>query len=385
MAIYLDNAATSFPKPPAVYERMIECLRTAGANPGRSGHRLARAAQQMVEDTRLKLARLVGAAAPEQIVFTFNATDALNIAIKGALLQGDHVITTELEHNSVLRPLQGLAAAGKITVTLAGFDREGFVIVDEIEAAITPQTRMIAVTAGSNVLGTLQPIAEIGRLARAHDLLLLVDAAQTLGVVPMNAEELKIDLLAAAGHKALLGPPGTGMLYVGARAGQLACWREGGTGGDSLSALQPEIMPFNLEAGTHNTGGLAGLGAALDYLAGIGIEHVRAHEQELTRLLLNGLSALKHVTVYGCRDLSRRLGTVAFAIEGYRSDEAAAILDESFDIAVRAGLHCAPLTHKRLGTAPDGLIRASIGPFNSVEDINALINAVEELTTETQS
>jgi cysteine desulfurase family protein len=379
MTNYLDNAATSYPKPPAVYERMVESLQTAGGNPGRAGHRLARAAQQKIEDTRLKLARLTGASAPSRIILTFSATDALNIALKGILEPGDEVITTRLEHNSVLRPLRRLAATRELSVTFIDFDDEGFISPDEIERAITPKTKLIALTAASNLLGTLQPIETVGMLARSRGILFLVDAAQALGAVPINVEEAQIDLLASSGHKALLGPPGTGILYVGERASP-DFWREGGTGGDSLSPLQPDQMPYRLEAGTPNTSGIAGLGAALDYLSSTGIDKIREHELSLTDRLLAGLSALSSVKIYGTKDLERRVGTVAFSVEGFSSDEVAAILDESFDIAVRGGLHCAPLAHQALGTSNSGLVRASIGPFNSKEDIESLIAAIREIT-----
>jgi cysteine desulfurase family protein len=377
MAIYLDNAATSFPKPPAVYEQMIACLQNAGANPGRSGHRMARAAQKIIEQTRWQLARLIGADQPARIIFTFNATDALNIALKGLLSPGDHIITTKLEHNSVLRPLRRLATRGA-EISLIDFDTEGFIAPADIEAAIRPQTKLIALTSASNLLGSLQPIEAVGEIARQHNLIFLVDGAQTVGIVPIDVEAMRIDLLAASGHKALLGPPGTGLLYVGARA-QLACWREGGTGGDSLSPLQPMAMPFHLEAGTHNFSGIAGLGAALDYINGTGIDNLRKHELRLIDRLIKGLGEIPAARVYGPLNIDRRVGVAAFALAGYRADEVAAILDESFDIAVRAGLHCAPLAHEALGALPDGLTRVSVGPFNSEADIDSLIAALREM------
>lgn len=377
MTIYLDNAATSYPKPQAVYESMISSLEKAGANAGRASHKMARLAQQIIEDTRLKLARLINAPNWEQIIFTFNATDALNMAIKGVLSSGDHVITSRLEHNSVLRPLQRLAQ-DKISLSLIDFDKDGLVNPQDIEKAIRKETKLIAITAASNVLGTLQPIAEIGKIASKNNLLFLVDAAQTLGAVPMDVEAMKIDLLAASGHKALLGPPGTGVLYVSERA-KLKSWREGGTGGDSLSPLQPDFLPFQLEAGTHNLSGIAGLSAALDYLNEHTIEKIREHEISLLSSLIESMSAISGVTLYGTTDLVKRVGVLSFALSGYRADEVAAILDEHFDIAVRGGLHCAPLAHQFLGTTPDGLIRVSIGAFNNLEDIDQLTTAVREI------
>ena len=377
MTIYLDNAATSYPKPPLVYQQMTESLKLSGANPGRSGHRMARVAQQIIEDTRLKLARLINAQSLEQIIFTFNATDALNLAIKGVLSTGDHVISSTLEHNSVLRPLQNLAQKD-ISLSLVGFDSQGFVSPQEIESLIRPETKLIAVTAASNVLGTLQPIAEIGDIAKRHNLLFLVDAAQILGVIAMDVQQMQIDLLAASGHKSLLGPPGTGLFYLSNRA-KVKSWREGGTGGDSLSPLQPVELPFQLEAGTHNLSGIAGLGAALDFLAQESIEKIRCHELSLLEYLLKAIQEIDEVKIYGSNDLTRRVGVVSFAIAGYRSDEVAAILDQHFDIAVRGGLHCAPLVHKALGTSPDGLVRASVGAFNTLEEIKLFVSAIKEI------
>jgi cysteine desulfurase family protein len=377
MTIYLDNAATSYPKPREVYESMTSVLEKAGANAGRASHKMARLAQQIIEDTRLKLAKLINAPNWQQIIFTFNATDALNMAIKGVLSPGDHVITSKLEHNSVLRPLQRLAQEN-ISLTFVDFDKDGIVNLQEIEKAIRKETKLIAVTAASNVLGTLQPIAEIGKIASKNNLFFLVDAAQTLGATLMDVEAMKIDLLAASGHKALLGPPGTGLLYVSDRV-KLRGWREGGTGGDSLSPLQPESLPFQLEAGTHNLSGIAGLGAALDYLVKQGIQNIRDHELFLLNNLIELLSLIPGVVLYGTNDLSKRVGVVSFSISGYRSDEVASILDEHFDIAVRGGLHCAPLVHQALNTLPDGLIRVSVGNFNNLDEIKQLATAVREI------
>lgn len=376
MTLYLDNAATSFPKPPAVYEQMIQALQTAGANPGRAGHRLARAAQQIIEETRFQLARFINAAAPEQVIFTFNATDALNIALKGLLNAGDHVISTKLEHNSVLRPLRGLMQTG-VEVTLVDFSPAGFINPQDIEAAITNKTRLIAITSASNVLGTVQPIEAVAEIAHRHNLLMLVDGAQTVGISEMDVQALKIDLLVASGHKALLGPPGTGFLYVGERV-ELKSFREGGTGGDSLGIYQPTEMPVHLEAGTHNLSGIAGLKAALQYLT----THwttIKSLEKSLTEQLLADLQVLENITLYGSTDLARHVGVAAFSVKGYRAEEVAAVLDQHFDIAVRAGLHCAPLVHETLGTLPDGLVRVSIGPFNTAKDIDTLINALAEM------
>lgn len=377
MTIYLDNAATSYPKPPKVYESLVTSLKMAGANPGRASHKMARLAQQIIEDTRLKLAKLINASSLQQIVFTFNATDALNMAIKGILTSGDHVITSRLEHNSVLRPLQNLAQK-EISLTFIDFSSDGFISCEDIEKTIRPETKLIVITAASNVLGTLQPIKEIGEIARKNNLLFLVDAAQVLGVVPMDVQEMKIDLLASSGHKGLMGPHGTGLLYVNDRV-KLKSWREGGTGGDSLSIFQPDFLPTQLEAGTHNLVGIAGLGAALDYLAEETTQKIREQETILLTKLLKNLSEIPEVTLYGTLDIAKKVGVQAFSIKGYSSDEVATILDEHFDIAVRGGLHCAPLLHQALGTVDNGLVRVSIGAFNTLEEIESFILAIKEI------
>jgi cysteine desulfurase family protein len=312
-------------------------------------------------------------------VFTLNGTDALNMAMKGVLADGDHVITTDLEHNSVSRPLVALAEAGRITLTRVPADAGGTVDPDAIRSAITPKTRLVALTHASNVLGTVQPVAEVGRVAREHDLLLLVDAAQTAGVVPIDVQALGIDLLALPGHKSLLGPTGTGALYVGPRS-KLRPWREGGTGGDSSTPTQPTDFPYYLEGGTPNVLGVAGLVAGLDFVEERGVEAVHRHEVELCDRLRLALAELPGFEVFGHADAARRVGTVSFRCEMIAAPELGGILDQAFDIAVRPGLHCAPYVHKALGTYPDGLVRVSPGPFNTETDIDRLIGALREVT-----
>jgi len=377
--IYLDNAATSFPKPEGVYAALDHFARHSLANPGRSGHKMAQAAEHALADARHRLNRFLNGRHPERFAFTLNATDALNMAFKGVLDPGDHVITTDLEHNSVSRPLVALAGAGRITLTRVPADGGGTIDPAAVEAAITPATRLIALTHASNVLGTIQPVAEVGAIARAHDLLFLVDAAQTVGVVPVDVQALAIDLLAFPGHKSLLGPTGTGALYVGPRAAVRA-WREGGTGGDSLTPTQPPDFPHHLEGGTPNVLGVAGLIAGLDFVEERGVEAIRRHEVELCDRLRAALAEMPGFEVFGHGDPARRVGAVAFRYEGIAAPDLGAILDSSFDIAVRPGLHCAPYIHKALGTAPDGLVRVSPGPFTTAAEIDALIAALREVT-----
>jgi cysteine desulfurase / selenocysteine lyase len=378
MTTYLDNAATSFPKPEAVYAAMDRCARTQLANPGRAGHKMAIEAERILDDGRHRLNQFFHGAGPERFIFTLNGTDALNIAFKGTLNSGDHVITTDLEHNSVSRPLRALELAGTIGLTRIAADQSGTVDPDAIRRAIAPKTRLIAVTHCSNVLGTVQPIAEIGDIARERDLLFLVDAAQTAGVVPIDVQAINIDLLAFPGHKSLLGPTGTGALYVGPRA-SLRPWREGGTGGDSSSETQPKEFPYYLEGGTPNVLGVAGLIAGIQYVEERGLEPIRRHEVELVERLWRRLDEIEGITAFGHRAHARRVGTVSFRSETLPAAEIGGILDQAFDIAIRPGLHCAPYIHRAIGTFPDGTVRASPGAFNTHDDIDRLADALGQI------
>src|SRR5213595_2532086 len=303
--IYLDNAATSFPKPEAVYQALDRFARHDLANPGRAGHKMALAAERALDDGRHELNQFFHGEGPERFVFTLNCTDALNMAFKGILVDGDHVITTDLEHNSVSRPLRKMELDGRITLTRLRADGGGTLDPDDVRQALTPRTRLVALTHASNVLGTVQPVAEVGRLAREHDLLFLVDAAQTAGVLPVDIQEMNIDLLAFPGHKSLLGPTGTGALYVGPRA-TLRAWREGGTGGDSSSETQPKEFPYFLEGGTPNVLGVAGLSAGVKYVQEQGLERIQAHEVALTEQLGRRLEEIGGYEVFGHREQAKR-------------------------------------------------------------------------------
>jgi cysteine desulfurase family protein len=378
--IYLDNAATSFPKPEAVYQALDRFARQSLANPGRAGHKMALAAERALDDTRHLLNQFFHGEGPERFVFTLNCTDALNMAFKGVLADGDHVITSDLEHNSVSRPLRALELAGRITPTRLHADAGGTLDPDAVRRAITPRTRLVALTHASNVLGTVQPAAEFGRIAREHDLLFLVDAAQTAGVVPIDVQALHIDLLAFPGHKSLLGPTGTGALYVGPRA-KVRAWREGGTGGDSSSETQPREFPYFLEGGTPNVLGVAGLAEGLKYVVEQGLEKIHAHEAALTERLWQRLEEIGGYEVFGHRDMARRVGTLSFRSEALPAAEIGGILDQAFEVAVRPGLHCAPYIHRSLGTFPDGTVRVSPGPFNTNDDIDQLAQALAEIAS----
>ncbi|MCI0705323.1 MAG: aminotransferase class V-fold PLP-dependent enzyme [Planctomycetia bacterium] len=376
---YLDNAATSFPKPEGVYEALDRFARHSLANPGRSGHKMALESEHALTDARHRLNRFFAGRNPDRWAFTLNGTDALNMAFKGVLNPGDHVITTDLEHNSVSRPLVALAEAKRISLTRIPADSGGTIDPDAIRKAITSQTKLIALTHASNVLGTVQPVEEVGRIARERDLIFLVDAAQSAGVLPIDVQACCIDLLAMPGHKSLLGPTGTGALYVGPRV-NLRPWREGGTGGDSLTPTQPTDFPFHLEGGTPNVLGVTGLVAGLDFVESRGVDAIRKHEVELCDKLRAALSELPGFEVFGHADTNRRVGVISFRCEILPAPELAGLLDQSFDIAVRPGLHCAPYIHKALGTAPDGLVRVSPGPFNTQTDIDHLIDALKQIT-----
>jgi cysteine desulfurase/selenocysteine lyase len=376
--VYLDNAATSFPKPEAVYQALDRFAREQLANPGRAGHKMALAAERALDEGRHLLNQLFHGKEPERFVFTLNCTDALNMALKGVLGEGAHVITSDLEHNSVSRPLRALELAGRIGLTRVRADSGGTIDPDDIRRAITKQVRLVVLTHASNVLGTVQPIAEIGRLCRENDLLFLVDAAQTAGVVPIDVQAMNIDLLAFPGHKSLLGPTGTGGLYVGPRA-RPGAWREGGTGGDSSSETQPREFPYFLEGGTPNVLGVAGLSAGVRHVQEQGLERIHAHEVELVERLWQRLDEMGGYEVFGHRDGSRRVGTLSFRSASLSAAELGGILDEAFNVAVRPGLHCAPYIHKALGTFPEGTVRVSPGPFSTAEDIDHLADALAEI------
>ena len=376
--LYLDNAATSFPKPEVVYRELQDYLRRDGANPGRGGHQWAVRVEKTLDDTRSLLARFFGMDDYRRVIFTLNGTDSLNMAIKGVVRPGDHVVTSLLEHNSVSRPLKQLESDGIISLTQLPFSQEGFIDPDDFRRALTSRTRLVVLLHASNVLGTMQPVAEVGGICRRHEALFLVDAAQTAGILPIDMQGMQIDLLAFPGHKAMFGPPGTGVLLVGHRV-QPVPWREGGTGFDSEDPVQPRQLPYLLEGGTPNTLGVAALRAGLRFVTGEGLDRIRGHEQRLLTRLIESLRDNPKIRLYGSLDLSRRVGSLALNREGYTASEVGMILDNAFEIAVRPGLHCAPYLHRELGTAPEGAIRISPGYFNTEDDIERCLSALEQL------
>ncbi len=383
--IYLDNAATSWPKPEAVYAIVDRYQRELGAPAGRSAYREANEVERLIEDARRRLADAIHAEDRRRVIFTCNGTDSLNIALHGLLRPGDHVITSVVEHNSVLRPLRYLERSRDVEVTRVGCDRQGRIDPDEIRAAIRPQTRLIALVHASNVTGAVQPLEEVGRIARQHEVLFLVDAAQSVGHMPIDVRALSAHLLAAPGHKGLLGPLGTGFLYVAPGVEQqLEPVRQGGTGTQSENDSQPQSMPDRYESGNHNVPGILGLGAGLAYVAERGIGELRAHDQRLTSQLLQGLRDIAGVTVYGPHDTEHRVGVVGITVEGWEPQDLATTLDTVCRVQVRAGFQCAPLLHCALGTASGGgTIRFSLGAFNTAEHIDIAIQAVAELAAST--
>lgn len=378
--IYLDNAATSWPKPEPVYQTLADFLKTAGANPGRSGHKMAALASAAIDETRAKLARIFGLDDPRRVIFAGNTTDALNLALKGTLRAGDHVVTTVMEHNSVRRPLHALAPQD-VSVTKVQANSEGFVDPNAVAAAVRPNTRLIAMTHASNVNGALQPVEDVAEIARRHGALLLVDAAQTTGTIPISLDKIGADLLAFPGHKALMGPPGTGGLLIGERVGfdDLVPVREGGTGGNSEEDTQPRELPARFEAGTVNTVGIAALGTALDFLMEVGVSVAGAHERAMNSRLIDGLQGIPGVHVLSPVDEAKRVACTSIVVDGWEPADFGIALDASFEIACRTGLHCAPEACGAIGALPYGTVRLSAGFFTSQDDIDQAISAVREL------
>ena len=378
--IYFDHAATSWPKPPGVIAAMAYYLQYIGANPGRSGHRMAIQAARQVYSTREAVARLFNAPEPLRVVFGANVTEALNLALCGLLRPGDHVITSSMEHNSVMRPLRALAVEG-VELTVVPCSPEGCLDPRQVEAAIRPNTAMIALTHASNVVGTLLPVREVGEIARRRGVLLLVDTAQTGGAYPIDVQADRIDLLAFTGHKSLQGPMGTGGLIVGERveASRLKPLKRGGTGSHSGLEEQPAFLPDLAESGTLNAVGLAGLEAGLNWVLEQGVEKIRSHEQALTQQLIDGLRLIPGVTLYGCGDASRQTATVSFNIQGMEPSMAGLRMDEEYAVLCRVGLHCAPAAHKTLGTFPTGTVRFGLGFWNTQAEVNAALEAVRQL------
>jgi len=379
--IYLDNASTTWPKPESVYRFMIDFYRSTGVNPGRSRFDLALKAGDLLDSLRKRLTRFFGGDvdAPERLSFGYNATDALNLAIPGLLKPGDHVITTNLEHNSVIRPINHLVRDGGVEATFVPFDGAGFVDPGDIAKAIRPNTTLVVVSHGSNVTGTVQPVKEIGAACREKGVTFLVDTAQTAGAIPIDMQEMNIDVLAFTGHKCLMGSMGIGGLSVRKHV-EIRQLRGGGTGVRSTDPDHPEEYPWSLEYGTPNMAGVAALWAGQEWLDSRGMENIHAGEMKLAAKLADGLRSIPGVRLYCCQTMANHLPTIAMNLDGFAAADLGTMLDVDHHIATRPGLHCAPLAHGQLGTIEiHGAVRFSLGPFNTEEHIDAAIRGVAEI------
>lgn len=378
--IYLDNAATSWPKPPEVLKAMTDVLERAGGNPGRSGHRLSIAAARVVYDTREELAEFFGITDPLRVIFTGNATYAINLALKGILKTGDNLVTSSMEHNAVMRPLRNLEEHG-IRLNIVPCASDGTLDVKKFEKAINPSIRLVVMTHASNVTGTLLPIAEIASITHRTGALLLVDAAQTAGAVPIDMKAMGIDLLAFTGHKELQGPTGIGGLVIADNVdvSQIEPLIRGGTGSRSELEIQPEELPDKFESGTANLSGIAGLGAALKWVTNKGIEEIRHHAKEISKTMLEGLSTIPNVKIYGTLDPEKSVAIVSLTVSGKRVSEVGLRLDDEYGVLSRVGLHCAPAAHRTIGSFPEGTVRLAPGVFTTVEDAQEAVQAISKV------
>lgn len=376
--IYLDNAATTFPKPPSVLEEMCETYARLGVSPGRGSYDLAAQCEQYVHEVRRQISGFFGGDSPDRVTFAYNSTDALNTIILGLIEPGCHVVSSRLEHNSVLRPLHHLRDQGLITFDLVPFDGSGFIDPRDVADLIKPATRFVILNHASNVLGTIQPVSEVGRICVERDVPLILDVSQSAGVVPVDMRAMNVLAVAFTGHKSLLGPTGIGGLVL--RDGlEVRATRFGGTGFDSRDAAQPETYPYRLESGTLNIMGIIGLSAGLRYIAQRGMATIHNHEMSLVRTLQQGLSSMDRVKVYCAEKLADHVAMLTCNVENLDPEDFAAILDGDFNIAARSGLHCAPLVHEDIGTSPRGGVRFSLGPLNSAEDVAAALSAVDAI------
>ena len=377
--IYLDNGATSFPKPEEVYEFMDSFYREFGVSPGRSGYDLCMETGELVEITRAMMAKFFNGKDPNRLCFSYNSTDALNLIINGMLKEGDHAVTTTIEHNSVLRPLYHQYKYNGVEVDYVPFDDKGFVDPDDFPKKFKKNTKLVVVNHASNVIGTIQPIKKIGKYCRERDIPFVVDSSQSVGKIPVDIEELNVDVVVFTGHKSLLGPTGIGGLYV--REGiEIRHTRAGGTGVRSAVKTHLFEYPYRLEYGTLNVMGVAGLHAGLKWIENKGLNNIHEHEMKLATMLRDGLRDIENVTLYCQDDLTNHIGIFLFNIDGLEALNTGTILDVDYNIASRTGLHCAPLVHEQLGTDKiHGAVRFGIGPFNTEEHIKIAVEAIKEI------
>ncbi|MDP2991768.1 MAG: aminotransferase class V-fold PLP-dependent enzyme [Deltaproteobacteria bacterium] len=375
--IYCDQAATSFPKPRAVIEAVSSFLINTSGSPGRSAHGYAIEAGRAVFEARETVADFFNCPSSEQVIFTANVTESLNLVLLGLLQSGDHVVTTSMEHNSVMRPLQYLKESGKVDFTVVSCDDQGRLAPENIQKALRPETRLIVVNHVSNVTGTILPIEAVGEIK--GNAFFLIDTAQSAGVIPIDMQKAKVDFLAFTGHKSLLGPTGIGGLCL-SKDIRLNPLKRGGTGSRSESWVHPDFLPDRYESGTPNSLGIVGLNAGIRFIQDLGLERIRAHELRLIRKMTEGLSAIKGVKIYGPRAADEKTGIVSLNIEGKSPSEVCLILDRKYGIMTRGGLHCAPIAHKTIGTFPNGAVRLSLGYFNTREEVDQVIRAIYEIS-----
>ncbi|WP_025691486.1 aminotransferase class V-fold PLP-dependent enzyme [Paenibacillus zanthoxyli] len=382
--VYLDHAATSWPKPPEVAQAMMEALQHAGANAGRGNYSLAMGTGRVLVRARMALAELFGVTNAQDIAFTHNTTMSLNMAIQGTLRPGDHVISTMTEHNSVRRPLEYLRRTKGIEVDYLKVDSEGQLDLQELKKTFKPNTKMVICSHSSNLLGSILPIGEIGDIAKTNGAVFLVDAAQSAGSLDIDVGKMNIDLLAFPGHKGLLGPQGTGGLYISPEL-DLEPLMHGGTGSQSENSEQPNVRPDKYEAGTQNTVGIAGLLAGVQKVQSLGTENIRRHEWNLIQSLMEGMRGITGMRFLGPAEGAPRTGLLSFVIEGEESAQIAHRLDREYGIAVRAGMHCTPLAHKAAGTLQSGAVRVSVGVDTTEQDVGTMLHAMRELYSERRS
>ncbi|MFR5367811.1 aminotransferase class V-fold PLP-dependent enzyme [Intestinibacter bartlettii] len=378
MGIYLDNAATSFPKPKEVATAVYDFMVNNGTSSGRGSYKKAMQSDYIVYECRKLIGKLFNFDNPKKVVFTSNVTDSLNIAMRGILKENDHVITSSLEHNAVWRCLKTLERDINIKIDTVECSKDGITNQQDIKKYIKKDTALIVFTQASNVLGTIQPIREIGAIAREHNIPFLVDSAQSAGAMKIDVKEDNIDILAFTGHKSLLGPMGTGGLIINTDI-DIKPLKAGGTGGDSAYEYQPDYYPNHLETGTSNVSGIAGLREAIKFLNKEGIENIHNKEKELTKYALEKLETVKDIEIYGPKDCEKMLSVISFNIKDKRPEDVGSILDQKYDIMLRAGLHCAPTAHSVIGTKERGTLRIGLGYFNEKEDIDKLVEALNNL------
>lgn len=376
--IYLDNAATTWPKPESVYTAIDHTLRHESANPGRSGHTLSLNAARTIFDTREALSDFFGVPDSSQVIFFPNATTAINQAIKGLLKPADHVIVSGMEHNAVMRPLTYLQKSIGITVSILPLDQEGRISLHDLDNLITPQTRMAIFSHVSNVTGVILPIKELNALCRRRGVITLLDASQSAGLLPIHMQQDQIDVLAFTGHKALYGPQGTGGLCLNGKISMIPLIH-GGTGSASESVAQPDYYPDQLESGTPNTAGIAGLGAGLKFIQQTDLKNILKYERDLSEYLRNQLQTMPEIQLYGPLEKSHTTGIVSFNVHQLSCSEVARVLDNDYGVMSRPGLHCAPTAHQTLNTLPQGTVRLSVGCFNTQAHMDHLINALKKM------